>query len=602
MPEATETKKPLIEWNLNSLYQGPEDPQLEKDRLQLELAIKEFGVKYRGKIFHDALEPEFLLQAIKDYEDIEAIAHNVSTYAFLLWSVATQQTDIQSFKDQSTKFITELTTQMDFFKLELEQIPPAQFQAMFTREDLKKYAEFMRRIRSFKPYSLEEAEERILTIEQQFSRQRWSDFYTQISSGLTFNIEREKDTVIQVSEDQAIEYLRKPDPKMRYSSYSSVYSEYGKKIDYISYIFNALVHEYASESKLRGFSSTLEQQAFRQYLDEKRVLNLLEQVRQAHPYFQRYNKNLTEIMKVKQLRSCDLNSPGVPVEKKISYQEGREIILSAVGQIDEALAANTAKFFDNQWIHASVVEGKTSGAFCMPTANKHAYILLNWNDSLYSLSTLAHELGHGLHFYETTQKQSILHIMPPLFLAETASTFNEYLLTDYLINQESDPTLRFYLLNSLLQGWLNGLFRQSLISDFEVFAHREGQKKTLSKDELCDYWYELNCKRNGKAIEVLEEERFGWARVMHIFMLPFYCYNYTLSNIIVLSLVYQYRHEKESFVKRYRQFLAAGGSQTPDELMNILNLDLNNPNFYANAFQVLDEMLTQYENLKDNLM
>ncbi|PKL75863.1 MAG: hypothetical protein CVV27_13175, partial [Candidatus Melainabacteria bacterium HGW-Melainabacteria-1] len=186
---------------------------------------------------------------------------------------------------------------------------------------------------------------------------------------------------------------------------------------------------------------------------------------------------------------------------------------------------------------------------------------------------------------------------PPLFLAETASTLNEYLLADHLMRQTQDPADQRYFLSDLLQRFLNGLFRQSQISEFEVWAHTEGKQRQLGADELQAKWFELARERGGSAIDVLDIEAAGWSRVPHLFIYPFYCFNYTLSNLIVLALIHQYHSDAEDFVTRYRAFLRLGGGASPSELLHWLHIDLDSPSFYADAFQELEAMLERLEAL-----
>lgn len=586
------TSAHIPSWDLGDLYQGLDDPCLSADQTRLQDAIQEFEHRYQGRLEQVIAQPVEMGQALSEFAHIQALSHNLMTYAMLLWSVNTQAEDIQTFKDQITRQVSEWGTRVEFFRQALIHLHENQLELLLQEPSVQKYASFLRKARLFQPYLLSEGEERILQLTKQYSRQRWLDFYTQSTSTWLFTVEGREQT-----EDEAMDYLRKADPKMRRVAYEEVFNCYRSQDQFIAYIFNTLIQEYALEARLRGFASTLDQQAFEQELKAAQVTHLLDEVRERLPLFQRYYALLQTQLGLDEIRSCDLTAPMRSTDWQVDWEKGQGIILAALEPLGEELQSKTAEFFAQNWIHAQPLRGKSSGAFCAPTADQHPYILMNWNHNLYALTALAHELGHGLHFYETVAEQHVLHLMPPLFLAETASTLNEYFLADHLIQNDSDPRSQQYFLSDLLQRFMNGLFRQSQISEFEVFVHREGAQRQLGAEELHAKWLELARGRGGDVIRILDAEGAGWSRIPHIFMYPFYCFNYTLSNLIVLALIHQYQHDRPDFLRRFRLFLRAGGGASPKELLELLQLDLDHPDFYRKAFAVLEDLIAQLETL-----
>lgn len=578
-------------WDLGDLYQGLDDPCLSADQQHLHEAIQAFELRYQGIMDRLLGDPELMAQALGEFTHIQALSHNLIMYATLSWNVNTQDESINTFRDQINRLISEGATRVEFFRQALTHLHSDQAAHLLTHPEVSKYATFLNKTRLFQPYLLSEGEERILQLTRQYSRQRWLDFYTQTTSTWMFRVQGEHKT-----EDEAMDYLRKADPLLRQEAYEEVFTHYAQQSDFISFIFNTLIQEYALEARLRGFSSTLSQQTFEQELKAEQVTHLLSEVRQRLPLFQRYYAVLKQQLGLEQIRSCDLTAPLRSSDWHTTWKQGQEVVISALEPLGPRLQAKTTEFFEKRWIHALPMQGKASGAFCAPTASQHPYILMNWSNNLYALTALAHELGHGLHFYETVEEQHVLDIMPPLFLAETASTLNEYFLADYLIKHDSDSASQQYFLSDLLQRFMNGIFRQSQISEFEVFAHTEGALRQLNAEELNQKWLALARERGGDVIQTLDAEASGWSRIPHIFMYPFYCYNYTLSNLIVLALIHQYKNEPD-FIQRFQTFLRAGGGSSPKELLELLHLDLNHPDFYRNAFAVLEELITQLEEL-----
>lgn len=579
-------------WDLSDLYAGPDDPALNRDHDDLETDLQRFRERYAGSCDILRNAPEQMAEALEHYARIYGKLHNLMVYALLEWNVATQDPEVNSFRDRLNRKVAESSTKMEFFRQFLTHLKPDEVTALIAHEKVKPYATFLDKTARFQPHLLNESEEKMLQLSQQFSRQRWFDFYAQTTSLWSFDIQGQ-----EMTEDEAMDLLRRTDPAQRLEGYEAVYSKYADAQDFIAYIYNTLLQEYAQESRLRQFDSTLSKQAFEQELKAEQVEHLLQEVDARVDLFQRYYRHLAQQCGMEKLRSCDLNAPLSTQDWRVDWQRAQDIVLQAVEPLGEEISAKTRAFFERRWIHAQPMKGKASGAFCAPTARQHPFILMNWNDNLYSLTALAHELGHGIHFYETVEHQNVLHLMPPLFLAETASTLNEYLLADSLMARSDSAELKRFFLSDLLQRFLNGIFRQSQISAFEVFAHREGTQRQLSAEELNAKWMELARQRGGESLETLDAEASGWSRIPHIFMHPFYCYNYTLSNLIVLALIHQYQQQRAQFLPRYQRFLQSGGGASAQALLSLLNLDLEQPDFYSNAFSVLENLIDQLERL-----
>lgn len=579
-------------WDLGDLYQGLDDPCLGADQERLEQSIGAFESRFARQLDAVLADAGLMAEALDAYAAIHTLLHNLMLYAALEWNVATQDNAINSFRDRLNRQVSEWSNRLEFFRQALSKLESAPLDMLLQHPGVERYRAFLERVRRFQPYLLSEAEERLMQLMKQFSRQRWLDFYTQTTSSWIFKVQNR-----ELTEDQAMDCLRKTDSELRLAGYQSVFGAYDAQRDFISYIYNSLIQEYAQEASLRGFESTLAQQVFDQELKAEQVLHLLDEVKARLPLYQRYYRVLRESLGLETLRSCDISAPLRSRDWEVDWEQGQQIVLKAISPLGSEIGSRVNAFFEQRWIHALPLKGKSAGAFCAPTAQQHPYVLMNWNGNLYSLTALAHELGHGLHFFETVQDQHVLHLMPPLFLAETASTLNEYFLAHHLMNQCEDPDDKRYFLSDLLQRFLNGLFRQSLISEFEVFAHGEGRQRSLSADELHAKWLELARERGGDAIDVLALESAGWSRVPHLFIYPFYCYNYTLSNVIVLALVHQYHQDAQAFLARYRAFLRSGGGSSPEELLQLLQLDLAHPDLYRNAFAVLEDLISQLEAL-----
>ncbi|MBF2052260.1 MAG: hypothetical protein IGS03_02205 [Candidatus Sericytochromatia bacterium] len=589
-------KQPLPEtlpvWDLSDLYQGPDDPCLQRDSERLRSESQAFATRWQPQLDNLWQQPQQLAEALAAYTDLQALAHDLLTYATLAWSVATQESQWNQLKDQLTRLVMQSSNQLEFFRQGLTHLRPARRETLCADPLIAPYAAFLDKVARFQPYLLSESEERLLQTTYPTRRQRWLDLYTQTTSGWSYTLHGQS-----LTEDAAMDFVRKADPAERLLGYSTVLQTYSENQDLLAFIYSSLIQDYASEAHLRGFASTLEQQAHDQSLRAEQVLYMLGEVQGREDLFQRYYRLLARQLGVPRLRSCDLNAPLRDTDWQVDWPTGIAHVLDAVAPLGDEVVARTRSFFERQRLHASLLPGKSSGAFCAPTAQDLPYVLLNWNGNYFSLTALAHELGHALHFAETVDNTHILQIMPPLFLAETASTLNEYLLADHLLASHGDSASQRYFLAEFIQRMMNGLYRQSLISAFEVQAHEQGAAAGLDADALTALWQQLASQRYGEALETLPQEQYAWSRIPHIFMMPFYCYNYTLSNLIVLALIDQYRQDRAHFLPRYRRFLRSGGAALPQELLQMLGLDLNQPAFYRQAFGVLQDLLDRLESL-----
>jgi oligoendopeptidase F len=259
------------------------------------------------------------------------------------------------------------------------------------------------------------------------------------------------------------------------------------------------------------------------------------------------------------------------------------------------------RFFDEGWIDAPVRPHKRGGAFCSYTVpSVHPYVLLNFTARRRDVLTMAHELGHGLHA-ALAQPQGIFHHSTPLTLAETASVFGETLVFERLVEEASDQDERLGLLAERIDGEIATVFRQMAMNRFEHLIHtRRRSEGELSVERICELWIETQKELFGDSVEITEGYRLWWSYVPHFINSPGYVYAYAYGQLLALSAYSRYRAEGESFVPRYMELLAAGGSRSPEGLGEIIGIDLANPGFWDSGLRLVDEQLREAEVLATN--
>jgi len=261
------------------------------------------------------------------------------------------------------------------------------------------------------------------------------------------------------------------------------------------------------------------------------------------------------------------------------------------------MAELAADFFSDRRVDVYPAPGKSGGAFCMPMMPGYLpYLLLNFTGSLRDVSTLAHEMGHGLHSV-LAQRQNLFHYQAPLPFAETASVFGEMLLTRHLLDAESDTQVKISLLCSKLEDIIATTFRQNLLTRFESTAHRRRGEGLLSAEDLCELWWQENAKLFGDKVRMIESYRWGWSYISHFIHSRFYCYSYVFGELLVLALYQKYLEEGAAFVPRYLELLAKGGSEPPQRILEPLGIDLADPEFWQKGYDFVGSLLAELKEL-----
>lgn len=286
-------------------------------------------------------------------------------------------------------------------------------------------------------------------------------------------------------------------------------------------------------------------------------------------------------------------------EKEISYEESCDILLKALAPLGEDYLTIVKEALDNRWIDKYENEGKRSGAYSWGSYGApHPYILLNYSPNINSLFTLAHEMGHALHSYYSHHHQPHIYGDYCIFVAEVASTVNEALLMNYLLETTQEETYKRYLINYFMEQFRSTLYRQTMFAEFELMMHTASQEgKTLTADYLCDTYYELVKKYHGPSIEIDAAIAMEWARIPH-FYTPFYVYQYATGYSAAITLSERILKEGTEAVKDYKAFLSGGSSKDPIDLLKIAGVDMSTSAPIAKALEVFNSLIIQFKQTK----
>ncbi|MCS6868735.1 M3 family oligoendopeptidase [Thermus sp.] len=567
-----------MEWDLSDLYAGPQDPRLEAD---LEEALR-----LTETLSPEALgQPEEAEALFRRYELALEKAYKPLNYASLYFATRTQDPEAKALLDRVRNRYTEVRNRLVPLEVALRKLPEAAFQALLEGPELADLRHFLLRQRAYAPHTLSEREEELLNLKGLVGRSAWSQFYTEYTGRFRFQVGGRELTEMEV---RALR--RDPDPAVRREAHRELYGKLMAEAPTLASVFNAVYLDYLQDLRLRGYRHPLEPVALRDEVEVRDIEALLEATREHYPLVEAYYRWKARRLGLPQVPSQDLLAPLRREKPKVPFEEARELVLTAFRRFSPRVEAIAREFFGRRWLDVYPRPGKRGGAFCsggLPST--HPYILLNHTDDLDAAHTLAHELGHGVHFY-LARKQRLLNFGASTPLAETASVFAEILLDDLLMERLSVEE-KALLLAERVEDAINTLFRQVMYTFFERRSLEARREAALSPEAFHGLWQEEQAALYGDAVAWTELDRAAWAGIPHFVHYRFYTYSYALGYLVVLALYGRYREEGEAFVPKYLEVLEAGESSSPKEILARAGVELGSEAFFRYGFGVIRSWL-----------
>jgi oligoendopeptidase F len=588
---AVQTGAENVRWDLSDLYNGPEDPRIEVTLSQeLERAMT-FETEYRGKVA--TLEPKPFAGMMRELAEYEESAARPEVYAYLLHSQDTQDHAAGRLLARVREASAERGTHMVFFSLELAQISDEHAQKLFADPESAVYRHTVEEARKFKPHQLSEPEERVLTDFSPVGNASWVRLFEELCARIRVGLDGQ-----ELPLDAALNLLREPDRNVRRKASAAVTEALRGDIRTRGYIFNVILQEKAIDDRVRHFPTWISSRNLANETSDQAVQALVDAVTSRYDICVRYYRVKRKLLGLDQLHEWDRYAPISESSRNLSWDDAKDLVLGSYQRFSPRAGKLVADFFDRSWIDAPVVAGKSGGAYCMPvTPHHHPYVLMNFTGKLRDALTLAHELGHGLHD-RLASKQHLFDYHPPLTLAETASVFGEALTFDRIMAEEKDPDVRLAMLCNQCEDAFATVFRQVAFNRYEDAVHtRRRAEGELSVEQLGDVFQEKIQAMFGDALTLTDEHRVWWSYVGHFMHTPGYVYAYAFGNLLALSVYHRYLEVGPSFVDSYLDFLGAGGSTRPDELVRTIGMDITDPGFWVAGLEILDRMVTEVERL-----
>ncbi|HNT24774.1 MAG TPA: M3 family oligoendopeptidase [Anaerolineales bacterium] len=579
-------------WSLADLYPSHDSPEMQAAFADMEAQVSAFEA-LRPSLKAD-ISAQAFLKAVQQLESINVLGNRIYSYAGLAFSANTQDQVIQAFMSQVEQAMMNMENRVLFFTLWWKDLEAAQAERLMAESGDYRY--WLETMRQFKPYTLSEAEEKIVNIKSVTGSRALDNLYSTITNRYVFKMTVDGETQ-ELTRGEVMTHARSSDPDLRAAAYQELYRVYGQDGSILGQIYQTLVRDWRNENvDLRHFASPLAVRNLYNDIPDEAVDTLLDVSARNVDIFQRYFKLKARWLGMPVLRRYDIYAPIAESDKRYTFGEAADMVLDSFNAFNPRMAELIRRVFDQDHLDSQVRKGKRSGAFCWTVTPKLTpWVLVNYQGRPDDVATLAHELGHAVHsLLASDHSQFTQHATLPL--AETASTFGEMMLVDRLLAQESDETVRRSLLFSQVDDSYSTIMRQAYFARFERQAH-EMTQQGATVDELSEAYLANLRQQFGDSVEIGDEFRWEWVSIPHIYSTPFYVYAYAFGQLLVLSLYQQFRSEGESFKPRYIKLLSAGGSEAPEQILKAAGIDMRSAAFWQGGFDVVRRQVEQLEAL-----
>lgn len=583
-----------MKWKLEDLYLSLE--QWEQDFQEVKSLIVKIQ-EFEGQLGESA---ENLLDALKTQDLLAEKMGRLYAFARMRRDEDNGNTTYQALTDRAGTLSVQASSATAFVVPEVLAIPNDRLQSFLEQEQgLQLYKFALEEIVRMKDHVLSPAEEQLLAQVGELAHGPSTIFGMLNNADIRFpNITNEIGEEVELTKGRYIQFLESKDRRVRKDAFESLYATYGKQKNTLAAILQASIKKDVFYASSRKYES-----ARHAAMDEDNIPisvydNLISTVHEYLPEMYRYVKLRKQLLGLDELHMYDLFAPIVKdVEFKITYDEAKQMIAKGLAPMGDEYAKILQEGFNSGWIDVHENEGKTSGAYSWGNYGTHPFVLMNWQDNMNNMFTLAHEMGHAIHSYYTNHIQPFTYSDYTIFVAEVASTCNEALLLEHLLATTTDPREKMYLLNHHLEGFRGTVFRQTMFAEFEKITHEKVEAgEPLTPELLNQIYRDLNVKYYGPDMTVDEEIDMEWARIPHFYN-AFYVYKYATGFSAATALSQQILKEGTPAVDRYIQFLKSGSSDYSINLLKQAGVDMTSPQPIRDALDVFKKRLDEMEQL-----
>lgn len=587
----------LPSWDLSAYFSGKDDPRIFATLAQAKKRAEAFANHWRGNIT-EATPVSDILLAIQELEAIMQEGQKPVHYASLLKTTDSVTPEHGALEQKTQTIYTELYNQIIFFELELLQLSEEALQKLADAEELSNYRHFLLNLLKTKPHRLPEREEQIMNDLSLTGNGAFTRLFDEELSQKKFPVLVMGKTE-EWPEEKVLNMLQNVDRNTRKAGAQALTSGLREDLRRLTYIFNVLGEDKRIHDRYQKFETPEASRHLANEVTQEAVNTMSKAVSEHVRLVADYYDLKRSVLGMSELYDYDRYAPVLETERVYTFEEARELVLTAYGKFSPRMRERASEFFEKNWIDAQTKHGKRGGAFCSyGTPDLHPVVFMNYLGNTKSVLTLAHELGHGVHG-SLMRKQTLFNFDTPLTIAETASVFGEMLVFDSLRSSVSGKEL-LALLMGMIEEVFATVFRQHAMYKFEQDFHAARRSEgELKPERISELWIARQKEMFGDSVTLTDNYRIWWSYIPHFLHTPFYVYAYTFGELLTLSFydMYKKADDKAVFAEKYLTMLEAGGTKTPEELVEPFGIDLSAKEFWEGGLRVVGKMVEEAKKL-----
>ncbi len=581
-------------WRLEDIYPG--DEAWEQDyRQALDLAAR--VESFKGKLGASA---RTMLEAFQLQDQLEALNEKIYNYACMRRDEDNTNSVYQALSDRAESLGAHVQAAVSFMVPEILTLPEETFKQFLQEEaGLGLYRFVLEELVRQKPHVLSTEEEQLIARAEEVTQASANIFKMFNNADLTFEpVKDEEGHEVELTHGRYLQFMESKDRRVRQDAFTSLYGSYSRFRNTLAATLGSSIKKDVFYARARRFPSALEASLFSDNVPVEVYNELIRTVRNNLEPFYRYMRLRKKLLGLSELHMYDIYTPVVKdVDWKITYPEGVDMVRDGLAQLGDAYVNTIVQGINSGWVDVYENKGKTSGAYSWGPYGTHPYVLLNHQDNLDNVFTLAHEMGHAMHSYYSFATQPYVYAHYKIFTAEVASTVNESLLVQYLLQKVNDRDKKMYLLNHYLEQFRGTVYRQTMFAEFEKITHERVEAgEALTPELLCGIYHQLNLDYYGPEVVVDREIDMEWARIPH-FYTAFYVYKYATGFSAATALSRRITEEGGPAVNSYVEFLHKGGSDYPLNLLKSAGVDMTTPKAVQECLDVFSRLVEELEDL-----
>ena len=584
-------------WDLSTIFET--DQKWEEELALLTEETKQ-AASLEGHLLDSA---ENLLNITERYLDLSRRLEKLYVYAHMKNDQDTRVAKYQEYYAKAMTLYSQLDQVFSFYEPEFMAITEEQYRNFLSEEPkLQPYKHYFDKLLQNKDHVLSQREEELLAGAGEIFGAASETFAILDNADIVFPFVKDEDgNEVQLSHGVYMRLVESKNREVRRGAYEALYATYEQYQHTYAKTLQTNVKVQNYRAKVRNYKSAREAALAANFVPESVYDNLVSAVRKHLPLLHRYLELRSKILGIPDLKMYDVYTPLSSTEYSFTYEEALKKAEEALAVLGEDYLSHVKRAFSERWIDVYENQGKRSGAYSGGSYDTNAFMLLNWQDNLDNLFTLVHETGHSMHSSYTRETQPYVYGDYSIFLAEIASTTNENILTEKLLEEVQDDATRFAILNNYLDGFRGTVFRQTQFAEFEHAIHQADQNgEVLTSEFLNNLYADLNQEYYGLSKEDNPQIQYEWARIPH-FYYNYYVFQYSTGFAAASALAEKIVHGSQEDRDRYIEYLKAGKSDYPLNIMRKAGVDMEKEDYLNDAFAVFERRLDEFEALVDKL-